>query len=79
MKKNDNIKQFKVHRETPLLEFLYTHITHDSKNNIKKLLSRRQVLVDGAPVTQFDFILSKDDIVMISPTPVETILRVISP
>ena len=68
-----NLKTFKVHKETPLLEFLYEHITNDSKNNIKKLLSRRQVLVDGAPVTQFDFMLSKDDVVMISNNPVEKI------
>ena len=72
-KKNNIIKSFNVKTPTPLLEFLFAHITNDSKNNIKKLLSRRQVLVNGAPITQFDFMLGKEDVVEISSVSVQRI------
>ncbi len=38
-----------------------------SRNNIKHLLTNQQVLVNGAAVRQFDFLLVKDDIISISP------------
>lgn len=72
-KKNNIIKAFNVKAPAPLLEFLFAHITNDSKNNIKKLLSRRQVLVNGAPITQFDFMLAKEDVVEISSVSVQII------
>ena len=72
-KKNNIIKAFNVKAPTPLLEFLFAHITNDSKNNIKRLLSRRQVLVNGAPITQFDFMLAKEDVVEISSVSVQRI------
>ena len=72
-KKNNIIKAFNVKAPAPLLEFLFAHITNDSKNNIKKLLSRRQVLVNGAPITQFDFMLAKEDVVEISSVSVQRI------
>ena len=65
-------KTFKVKTSQPLLEFLYEHITNDSRNNIKHLLSNRQVLIDGIPITQFNFMLSKDDVVQIAKSPVKS-------
>ena len=38
-----------------LMEFLMAQLPHKSRNNIKSLLSHRQVLVEGKPVSQFDF------------------------
>ena len=38
-----------------------------SRNNLKKLLSNQQILINGASVRQFNFILSKGDVVSISP------------
>jgi len=36
-----------------LLSFLLSHVK-GSRNNVKSLLSRRLVAVDGVPVSQFD-------------------------
>src|SRR5574344_1769610 len=79
MNKNDNkkeikrgkvdpnaIKEFKVHEECELLQFLFTKYPHLSRNNVKSILSNHQVAVDGAPVSQFNLKLAKDDIVIVS-------------
>lgn len=55
----------KVQRSDTLLEFLLKKC-NTSRNNVKALLSRRQVLVNGSLVTQFDFALAKDDEVKIA-------------
>lgn len=60
------LKTFKVSGESKLLEFLYSHITNESRNNIKKYLSNHQVLVNGNCITQFDYLIYKEDIVQIS-------------
>lgn len=41
-------------RETTLLPFLLEQVTGISRNSVKNLLTRRQVLVDGCPVTRHD-------------------------
>ncbi|MBR2024005.1 MAG: RluA family pseudouridine synthase [Clostridia bacterium] len=51
---------YKVNKSDVLLEFLLRKC-NTSRNNVKSLLSRRQVLVNGSVVTQFDFPLGKDD------------------
>ena len=51
---------YKVNRSEALLEFLLRKC-NTSRNNVKSLLARRQVLVNGSVVTQFDFPLGKDD------------------
>lgn len=43
-----------VHAKAFLMEFLLEQMPHKSRNNIKSLLSHKQVLVDGKPVSQFD-------------------------
>ena len=60
------IKEFKVHNDTELLPFLLEKYPSLSRNAVKSLLSNHQVAVDGAPVSQFNLKLSKDDIVIVS-------------
>ena len=55
----------KVQRSDELLEFLLKKL-NTSRNNVKALLSRRQVLVNGSVITQFNFALAKDDEVKIT-------------
>ena len=62
--------QFKVNRSSELLEFLLQKM-NTSRNNVKTLLTNRQVLVNGAVVTQYNFMLAKDDEVKISKRPVQ--------
>lgn len=71
--KRTQLKEYKVKENTTLLEFLLVTLKGQSRNNIKSLLTHRQVLIDGAPVTQYDFVLSSGDVVMISPAPVRKI------
>ena len=61
---------YKVSRSDFLLEFLLRKC-NTSRNNVKSLLTRKQVLVNGSLVTQFDFPLAKDDEVKIAKTPVK--------
>lgn len=61
---------YKVSRSDFLLEFLLRKC-NTSRNNVKSLLSRRQILVNGSVVTQFDFPLAKDDEVRVSKLPVK--------
>ena len=51
---------FKVNRSDTLMEFLLRKC-NTSRNNVKSLLTKRQVLVNGSVVTQYDFPLAKDD------------------
>lgn len=60
-------KEVKVSKSEELLVFLLNNYSSLSRNNIKKLLSNQQVLVNGASVRQFNFVLAKGDIVSISP------------
>lgn len=49
---------FFVDSPAPLLEFLLERVSGQSRNSVKHLLSRNQVLVDGVPQRQFDHQLS---------------------
>lgn len=60
---------FKVNRSGELLNFLLNKI-NTSRNNVKSILSNRQVLVNGAVITQFNFMLAKDDEVKIAKKPI---------
>lgn len=66
-----NSKEYKVHKETELLAFLLEALKGQSRNSIKGLLSHRLVAVNGAPISQFDFKLYKDDVVIITKTPIK--------
>lgn len=62
----NSIKEFKVHEECELLQFLFTKFSNLSKNAVKSILSGHYVAVNGAPVTQFNLKLAKDDVVIVS-------------
>lgn len=64
------LKEYPVDRNQRLIDFLIAAFPQKSRNNVKSLLARKLVLVDGAPVSQFDFELVKGDIVQISPVSV---------
>lgn len=61
---------YKVNHSDELLAFLLRKC-NTSRNNVKSLLARRQVLVNGGVVTQFDYPLAKDDEIKIAKKPVE--------
>lgn len=61
---------YKVQRSDTLLEFLLRKC-NTSRNNVKALLVRKQVLVNGSVVTQYDFPLAKDDEVKLSKKPMK--------
>ncbi len=61
---------YKVNRSDELMEFLLRKCD-TSRNNVKSLLTRRQVLVNGSVVTQYNFPLAKDDEVKLSRKPVK--------
>jgi 23S rRNA pseudouridine1911/1915/1917 synthase len=56
---------YKVNHSDELMEFLLKKCK-TSRNNVKALLTRRQVLVNGGVVTQYNFPLAKDDEVKIA-------------
>lgn len=62
-------KEYVVRKPQGLLDFLLENIKGQSRNNIKKLLSNKCIMVDGACVSQFDFLLAKGDVVSISSVP----------
>ncbi|MEG1739168.1 MAG: RluA family pseudouridine synthase [Bacilli bacterium] len=66
-----NIKEYRVYKQTLLLEFLVETLVGQSRNNIKTILKRHCVSVDGAPVSQFNFELTKGDIVIVSKIPIK--------
>lgn len=61
--------ELKVFHAMTLLEFLLEKLPSLSRNNIKSLLSRKQVAINGAIVSQFDFMLAKDDEIAIMKKP----------
>jgi 23S rRNA pseudouridine1911/1915/1917 synthase len=65
-KKQTKSKIYRVPNNTELLTFLLT-IPGYSRNNVKSLLSRKQVLVNDVPVSQFNFNVYKGDEIKITP------------
>lgn len=65
MRYGDITAIYKVNHSDELLEFLLKKC-NTSRNNVKSLLVRRQVLVNGCVVTQYNFALAKDDEVKIA-------------
>jgi 23S rRNA pseudouridine1911/1915/1917 synthase len=61
-------KELRVKHPALLLDFLRENLKDMSRNNIKTILKHKQVAVDGAPITQFDFSLAPGDLVMVSKT-----------
>ena len=65
-----DIRQYPVNRSCELLEFLLETLKGQSRNSVKSLLTNHRVSVDGAPISQYNFKLSKGDVVIISKTPI---------
>lgn len=61
----EKLYEFKVHKPLPLMEYLMTKLPSLGRNKIKSMLSHYQVLVDGMPVTRFDFELASEDVVTV--------------
>lgn len=56
--RRDDLSVYTVEESTTLLSFLLASLKGKSRNNVKSLLSRRLVAVDGIPLSQFDTPLS---------------------
>ena len=67
-----NIKEFVVKNPAKLLDFLYEIMPDSPKSKVKGILKSHCVSIDGAPVSQFDFMVSPGDTVIISKTPIRT-------
>lgn len=68
--RRQDIKEFVVKHESTLLEYLMNDLKY-SRNNAKSLLSHHVISIDGAPVSQFDFKISKGDNLIISKRPIK--------
>ena len=62
-------RSFSVEHPTLLLPFLLTVLTDKSRNNVKSLLSRKLIAVDGRPTSQFDTPLSPGQVVSLLDAP----------
>ena len=65
MKEKRNLT-FKVKEQNELMKFLIENLPNKNRNNIKSLLKNKQVLVDGAAISQFNHPLNPEQEVMIT-------------
>lgn len=65
-----DIREYPVTKNCELLEFLLETLKGQSRNSVKSLLTNHRVSVDGAPISQYNFKLTKGDVVIISKTPI---------
>ena len=64
------IREYPVNKNCELLQFLLETLKGQSRNSVKSLLTNHRVSVDGAPISQYNFQLTKGDVVIISKTPI---------
>ncbi|WP_297598391.1 RluA family pseudouridine synthase [uncultured Cetobacterium sp.] len=57
--------EFKALEKIELMKFLIENLKKQSRTNIKTLLSKEQILVNGKVERQYNYLLSKDDIVTV--------------
>ena len=62
-------RSFPVEHDTLLLPFLLTVLKDKSRNNVKSLLSRKLIAVDGRPTSQFDTPLAPGQVVSVLSEP----------
>ena len=60
-------QKFTVAHDSPLLKYLYEIFPGQSKTGVKNMLSKGQVLVNGAQKTAFDFPLHEGDALLVLP------------
>ena len=65
-----DIREYPVSHNCELLQFLLETLKGQSRNSVKSILTNHRVSVDGAPISQYNFQLSKGDVVIISKTPI---------
>ena len=68
-KNDNNSKDYVVKSKSLLLDFLLATLKGQSRNNIKNLLTRKYVLVNGSVVSQYNYELYSKDIVSICKNP----------
>ncbi len=61
--------RFKVAKQEELMKYLIEQLPHKNRDNIKTMLKKRQVIVDGKAVSQFNFLLKPGQIVELSTSP----------
>ncbi len=66
--KNPNV-EYKVTQKTELMKFLEENLPHKNRNNIKTMLKKRQVLVNGVGIGQFNHPLKPGDKIEFSRRP----------
>ena len=64
-----DIKEFAVKKESELLSYLIDEL-HYSRNNAKNLLSHHLIAIDGAPISQFNFMIYPGDTLIIAKSPI---------
>ncbi len=67
MKNGQERRSYAVEEPQTLLPFLLSHVTGKSRNAVKALLPRRQVLLNGQAVSRFDLPLQPGDQVTLLP------------
>lgn len=66
-----------VKEEKYLYDFLKENLKQISKNNIKSLLTKKHVVINGNIITQYNYLLKKEDIVEIKNTEIENNIKII--
>ena len=69
-RKKSAVTELIVDESCGLLEFLLKNLTKMSRNSVKSLLSRRQVMVDNHVMTQFDYSLKSGQKVSLMAQPI---------
>ena len=64
-----NIKEYNVNKEIMLFDFLLEALKNESRNNVKAIMTKKCVAVNGLVCSQYNYNLYKGDVVMISPKP----------
>ncbi len=66
-----------VKEQEELMKFLIAQLPHKNRNNIKTLLKKRQVLVDGKAISQFNYLLKPGQKIALdqAPTAMATQMR----
>lgn len=72
-KNENNSKDYVVRNKTILLDFLLATLKGQSRNNIKNLLTKKYILVNGSVVSQYNYELFNKDIVSICKNPCKDI------
>jgi 23S rRNA pseudouridine1911/1915/1917 synthase len=67
--------RFKVKQEAELMKFLIESLPHKNRNNVKTMLKKRQVVVNGTAISQFNHVLKPGDSVELSRRPAESALK----